>query len=105
MREEELIALVQTIADELTAANRQDDLKQLDAIMGDLITAHKTTAYDALGALEDLLADISAVPEHSSVAQEEWDARRTDFCRRRSCTSMHAGSRLRAPRATERHEA
>ena len=81
MREEELIALIPVIAEELTGAQFRDDLRQLDAILGELLGADKMSAHDALGDLEDLLVDISNVPQHSNLTPEEWDARRTDFFR------------------------
>ncbi|MGA8707365.1 MAG: hypothetical protein WB646_10295 [Steroidobacteraceae bacterium] len=81
MREEELIALVAIIRDELAAANRHEDLKQLGVIFGDLLGPDKVMAYEALGDLQDRLADITNLPDHSSITAEEWDARRTDFCR------------------------
>jgi hypothetical protein len=81
MRDDELVSLVPTIADELAAGGLRDDVQKLDDIFVNLLTAHKMTAYEALGALEDLMADISAVPERSMIKQEEWDARRADICR------------------------
>jgi hypothetical protein len=62
MREEELIALLPTITEELTAPQFRNDLEQLDFT------------------LADLLAEFSELPEHSTVSAEEWEARRTDFC-------------------------
>jgi RecB family exonuclease len=81
IREEELIALIPIIAEELTGAQLRDDLRQLDAIREELLGADKMSAHDALGDLEDLLADISNVPQHSNLTPEEWAARRTDFFR------------------------
>jgi hypothetical protein len=100
MREDELIALVPTIANELTAGRRQDDLKRLDAIFGDLFGAEKTTAYDALGELEDLMTDISGVPEHSSLSAEEWVARRTDFGR---AAELYLDARWTQPSGAKNH--
>jgi len=81
MREDELIALVPTIVEELTSMQLRNDLEQLDFILCDLLAEDKGAAYGALGMLEDLLADITELPEHSTLSAEEWDARRTDFCR------------------------
>jgi hypothetical protein len=81
MREDELIALLPTIAEELTAPQFRNDLEQLDFILADLLAENKMAAYEALGTLEDLLAEISELPEHSTLSAEEWDARRSDFCR------------------------
>ena len=79
MREEELIALLPTIAEELTAPQFRNDLEQLDFILADLLAEDKMAAYEALGTLEDLLAEISELPEHSTLSAEEWDERRSDF--------------------------
>jgi hypothetical protein len=80
MREEELIALLPTIAEELTATQFRNDLEQLDFILADLLGEDKMAAYEALGTLEELLAEISELPEHSTLSAEEWEGRRTDFC-------------------------
>ena len=80
MREEELIALLPTITEELTAIQFRNDLEQLDFILADLLAEDKVAAYEALGTLEDLLAEIAKLPEHSALSAEEWEARRTDFC-------------------------
>src|SRR4029077_97708 len=79
MREEDLIALLPTVAEELTAPQFRNDLEQLDFILADLLGADKMAAYEALGTLEDLLAEISELPEHSTLSAEEWEARKTDF--------------------------
>jgi len=100
MREDELIALVPTIRDELAAANLYDDLKQLGVIFGDLLGPDKMTAYDALGELEDLLADISGLPENSGVSPEEWDARLTDFCR---AAELYLDARWKQPSGAKSH--
>lgn len=80
MREEELIALLPTIAEELTAPQFRNDLEQLDFTLADLLADDKVSAYEALGTLEDLLAEVSELPKHSTLSAEEWDARRSDFC-------------------------
>jgi hypothetical protein len=79
MRAEELIALLPTIAEELTVPQFRNDLEQLDFILADLLAEDQMAAYEALGTLEDLLAEISELPEHSTLIAEEWEARRTDF--------------------------
>jgi hypothetical protein len=79
MREEELIALLPTIAEELTAPQFRNDLEQLDFTLADLL-GKKMSADEALGTLEDLLAESSELPEHSTLSAEEWETRRTDFC-------------------------
>jgi len=80
MREEEPIALVPIIASELTSIRFRDVLEQLDFMHCDLLIEDKVAAYEALGTLEDLLAEISELPEHSTFSAEEWEARRTDIC-------------------------
>jgi hypothetical protein len=80
LREKELIALLPTIAEELTAPQFRNDLEQLDFILADLVAEDKVAAYEALSTLEDLLAEISELPERSTLSAEEWGARRTDFC-------------------------
>lgn len=70
-----------TITEELTAIQFRNDLEQLDFILADLLAEDKVAAYEALGTLEDLLAEIAKLPEHSALSAEEWDARRSDFCR------------------------
>ena len=70
-----------TITEELTAIQFRNDLEQLDFILADLLAEDKVAAYEALGTLEDLLAEIAELPEHSALSAEEWDARRSDFCR------------------------
>jgi hypothetical protein len=57
-------------------------------------------AYEALGELEDLLADISAVPKNSSLASDEWDARRTDFCR---AAELYLDARWKQTSGTKSH--
>jgi hypothetical protein len=79
MLEEELISLLPTIAEELAAPQFRNDLEQLDFILADLLGEDKMAAYEALGTLEDLLAEISELPEHSTLSAEEWEARKTDF--------------------------
>jgi hypothetical protein len=81
VREEELIALVPTIAAELTSIQYRNDLEQLDFMLADLLGEDKMAAYEALGELRDLLAEISEVPEGTVLTAEEWDARRSDFSR------------------------
>jgi RecB family exonuclease len=100
MREEDLIALIPTIAEELTSAQFRNDLEQLDFILVDLLGADRTAAYEALGDLEDLLAEISAVPEHSSVTLEEWEARRTDF---RRAAELYLNERWKQPSVAKGH--
>jgi hypothetical protein len=100
MREDELIALVPTIAEELTSVQFRNDLEQLDFILVDLLGADRKTAYEALGDLEDLLAEISEVPEHSRVTSEEWDARRCDF---RRAAELYLSERWEQPSAAKAH--
>jgi hypothetical protein len=100
VREEELIALVPTIAEELTSIQFRNDLEQLDFILVDLLGADRMTAYEALVDLEDLLAEISEVPEHSSVTSEEWDTRRTDF---RRAAELYLSERWKEPSAAKTH--
>lgn len=100
MRDEELISLVPTIAEELTLARRRDDIEQLDVIVGGLLIDDKMAAYEALSELEDLLADISAVPENSRLTAEEWDARRTDF---RRAAELYLDARWKQTAGTKSH--
>jgi hypothetical protein len=100
MREKELIALVPTIAEELTATQFRNDLEQLDFMLVDLLAADKLSAYEALGDLKDLLADVSEVPEHSNLTSEEWDARRTDFCR---AAELYLDARWKQPSDVKGH--
>jgi hypothetical protein len=85
---------------ELTGPQFRNDLEQLDFILVDLLGTDRTAAYEALGNLEDLLADISELPEHSSVTSEEWDARRTDFCR---AAELYLNGRWQQPSAEKAH--
>jgi hypothetical protein len=100
MREEELIALLPTIAEELTAPQFRNDLEQLDFILADVLGEDKVAAYEALGTLEDLLAEISELPEHSTLSGEEWDARRSDFCR---AAELYLEGRWKPPPAANAH--
>jgi hypothetical protein len=100
MREEELIALLPTIAEELTAPQFQNDLEQLDFILADLLAEDEVAAYEALGTLEDLLAEISERPEHSTLSAEEWEARRTDFCQ---AAKLHVDGRWKQQPAARAH--
>jgi hypothetical protein len=100
MREEELIALVPTIAEELTSIQFRNDLEQLDFILADLLGEENMSAYEALGYLEDLLAEISGVPEHSKLTSQEWDARRTDFYH---AAELYLHGRWKQPSAAKGH--
>lgn len=100
MLEEELIALVPTIVDELTLARLSDDIEQFNVILGGLLNDDKMEAYEALGELEDLLADISAVPKNSGLTAEEWDTRRSDFCR---AAEFYLDGRWKQSRAVKGH--
>jgi hypothetical protein len=74
-------ALIATITDPLVKAQLKKDLEELDLILEHLFGSDRMAAYDALGAMEDLLADISQLPESSEINWQEWVERKTDFNR------------------------
>jgi hypothetical protein len=57
-------------------------------------------AYDALGDLQHLLADILELPEASGISFEEWTERRADFCR---AVELYLEGRWKKPPAKKAH--
>jgi hypothetical protein len=100
MTEEEVVALVPTIAEQLTAAQFRNDLEQLDFILLELFGSERMKAYDALGDLQDLLAEISEVPDPSGITSKEWDERRADFYR---AAELYLSDRWKLPPGDKVH--
>ena len=92
--------MVPTIAEELTSIQFRNALEQLDSNFVDLLGADKMSAHEALVDLEDLMADISGVPEQSELTPEEWDARRRDFCH---AAKMHLNEHWKQPSGVKSH--
>jgi hypothetical protein len=99
MREEELIALLPTIAEELTAIQFRNDLEQLDFILADLLAEDKVAAYEALGTLEDLLAEILSCPSTPPSARRNGMHAGVTFAERRALSrwALEAAARCESP--------
>jgi hypothetical protein len=100
MTEEEIIALVPSITEPLTGEYFRNDREQIHFILVEVFGPDKVQAYDALADLQDLLADISELPEASSITLEEWTERRADFCR---AAELYLQARWQKPSAEKAH--
>ena len=98
MTEEEVIALLPIITEQLTGPQFRNDLQQLNFIFIELLGSDKTSAYDALASLQDLLAEISELPDSAAIGAKEWSERLADFSR---AAELYLDARWQPPSPTK----
>lgn len=100
MTEKEVIALVPSVTEPLTGEYFRNDREQIDFILVEVFGPERRQAYDAVGDLQDLLADISELPEESGISFEEWGERLADFVR---AAELYLEGRWKKPSAEKAH--
>lgn len=98
MTEEEVVALLPTITEQLTGPQFRNDLQQLNFIFIEIFAPDMTSAYDALESLQDLLAEISELPDSAAISSKEWSERRADVFR---AAELYLEARWKAPSPTK----